>query len=65
MAAGIDVTVPVPAPAGTPAIAFTSRMDAFERTSVLSPQIVAFFLDRMNVGNRVMIPPAAMEAAIA
>ena len=32
-----------------PAIAFTSRIDAFEQTSVLSPQVVGFFLDRMNV----------------
>ena len=52
-----------PAPAPTPVIAFASRMDAFERASVLSPQVVAFFLDRMNVGNRVMVPPAAIEAA--
>ncbi len=48
-----------PAPAPTPVITFTSRMDAFERTSVLSPQVVVFFLDRMNV----KVPPAAMEAA--
>jgi VWFA-related protein len=52
-----------PAPGSAPAIAFTSRMDAFERASVLSPQVVGFFLDRMNVGNRVVVPPAAMEAA--
>jgi len=31
-------------------IPFTSRIDAFERSAVLTPQVVGFFLDRMNVG---------------
>ena len=31
-----------------PAIPFTSRIDAFERSAVLTPQVVGFFLDRMN-----------------
>jgi VWFA-related protein len=57
------VTETAPVLSRAPAIAFTSRMDAFERTSVLAPQVVGFFLDRMNIGNRVAVPPAAMEAA--
>jgi hypothetical protein len=45
-------------------IPFTSRIEAFERTSVLAPPVVGFFLDRMNVGrNAAMTPPAAIEAA--
>jgi VWFA-related protein len=45
-------------------IPFTSTIDAFERTSVLAPPVVGFFLDRMNVGNRVGTPsPAAVAAA--
>lgn len=35
-----------------PAIPFASRTDAFERTSVLAPQVVGFFLDRMNVAGK-------------
>src|SRR5262249_21740591 len=44
---------PSPAPGTAPPIPFTSKMDAFERESVLAPPVVGFFLDRMNVGNRV------------
>lgn len=52
------------APGTAPPIAFTSRMDRFERTSVLTPEVVSFFLDKMNVGNRVgNAPPPAVEAA--
>lgn len=32
------------------AVPFTSRIDTFERSAVLTPQVVGFFLDRMNVG---------------
>jgi tetratricopeptide (TPR) repeat protein len=47
-----------------PAIPFVSRIDAFERGSVLTPQVVGFFLDRMNVGrNTAPAPPAAVDAA--
>jgi VWFA-related protein len=31
-------------------VAFASRMDAFDAASVLQPQVVGFFVDRMNVG---------------
>jgi VWFA-related protein len=48
--------------AGAP-IAFTSRIEAFERASVLAPPVVGFFIDRMNVGNRAAMPPAAVDAA--
>jgi VWFA-related protein len=33
-----------------PTIPFTSRIDAFERGSVLTPQVVGFFFDRANTG---------------
>ena len=36
------------APARARRFPFTSRIDAFERTSVLTPQVVGFFLDRMT-----------------
>lgn len=52
------------APGTAPPIAFNSRMEAFERGSVLTTPVVGFFLDRMNVGNRVAGAPApAMSAA--
>ena len=45
-------------------IPFVSRIESFERTSVLTPPVVGFFLDRMNVGsNAAAAPPAAIEAA--
>jgi hypothetical protein len=44
-----------------PPIPFTSRIDAFERRAVLTPEVVGFFLDRMNVGRT----GAAAEPAIA
>jgi VWFA-related protein len=47
-----------------PAIPFTSRIESFERASVLAPQVVGFFLDRMNVGRNVpTTPSAAIDAA--
>ena len=49
-------------PAKTP-IAFTSRIDAFERGSVLTPPVVGFFLDRMNVGRNAPTTPSAAIAA--
>jgi VWFA-related protein len=33
-----------------PVIPFVSRPEAFERSSVLSPQVVGFFMERMNFG---------------
>jgi VWFA-related protein len=45
----------VPARAGSPAalkpappIAFSSRIDAFDKAAVLTPQVLGFFLDRMS-----------------
>jgi VWFA-related protein len=49
-------------PAKTP-IAFTSRIDAFERGSVLAPPVVGFFLDRMNIGRNAPTTPSAAIAA--
>jgi VWFA-related protein len=36
----------------TTPIPFTSRIERFERGSVLAPQVVGFFLERMNFGER-------------
>ena len=38
------------APGSRPPIPFISRPDAFERSSVLAPQVVGFFMERMNFG---------------
>jgi tetratricopeptide (TPR) repeat protein len=54
-AGGLPVKTPIP---------FISRIDAFDRGSVLTPQVVGFFLDRMNIGrNAPATPPAATAAA--
>src|SRR3954469_2173084 len=48
--AAASVTAPgasAPMKAAAP-IAFTSRIESFDKTSVLSPQVVGFFLDRMS-----------------
>lgn len=44
-------------------IAFTSKIDSFDRQSVLTPRVVSFFVDRMNI---VGLPqmPAALTSAI-
>jgi tetratricopeptide (TPR) repeat protein len=53
-----------PGSAVRPPIPFTSRIDAFDRRTVLTPQVVGFFLDRMNVGARGESPAApAMDLA--
>ena len=45
-------------------IPFTSRIDAFERSSVLTPQVVGFFVERMNIGkDTALTPTAAISAA--
>lgn len=51
------------APGTSAPIAFSSRVDAFDRSSVLAPPVVGFFLDRMNVNNRGSAPAAAVDAA--
>ena len=47
---------------GRAPIPFSSRIDAFDKSAVLTPQVVSFFLDRMNVGTNA--PPASMAPAI-
>jgi VWFA-related protein len=48
----------------TPAlIPFTSRIDAFDRQSVLNPQVIGFFLDRMSAGPGEAPPAPALEHA--
>jgi VWFA-related protein len=34
-----------------PVIPFASRIDGFERTSVLTPEVVGFFMERLNFGS--------------
>ncbi len=51
------------APGTAPPIAFSSHPDVFDRGSVLTPAVVGFFLDRMNVGNRGKAPAEAVERA--
>ena len=47
-----------------PTIPFTSSIESFERTSVLTPPVVGFFVDRMNIGRGGSpTPPAAVAAA--
>jgi VWFA-related protein len=47
-----------------PTIPFTSRTESFDRTSVLAPPVVGFFIDRMNIGRSGSpTPPAAVAAA--
>ena len=54
-AVGLTTRAPIP---------FTSRIDAFERSSVLTPQVVGFFVDRMNIGkDTALTPTAAISAA--
>ena len=50
----------VPMRAAAP-IAFTSRIDAFDKSAVLTPQVVGFFLDRMSAAaaaNAAAVRPA-------
>ncbi len=46
-----------------PAIPFTSTIESFERTSVLTPQVVGFFIDRMSIGRSGSPTPLAAVAA--
>jgi VWFA-related protein len=59
-------TTPITTNAGgvKPTIPFSSRTESFERTSVLTPPVVGFFVDRMNIGRGGSpTPPAAVAAA--
>jgi predicted Zn-dependent protease len=51
----------VPMKAAAP-IAFTSRIDAFDKSSVLTPQVLGFFLDRMSAAAAVNV--ASVRPAI-
>jgi len=51
------------APEAAPSVASASRPDVFDKTSVLSPQVLSFVADKMNAGSRAgTTPPAALEA---
>src|SRR5204862_8233416 len=57
-----DATVPMRA---AEPIAFTSKIDAFDKSSVLTPQVVGFFLDRMSAAaaaNAASVRPAIESA---
>ncbi len=58
---------PAPRTASTSAtrIAFTSKIDAFERESVLTPRVVSFFIDRMNIVGMPAMPAALAPAVTA
>jgi VWFA-related protein len=61
-------TAPPPAPGLRPAsrapVPFTSRIDRFERSAVLTPQVVGFFMERMDFPARGESNPApAVEHA--
>jgi VWFA-related protein len=42
---------------------FSLTVGAFQRTAVLTPQVVGFFFERMGAGNRAAVPPEAIEHA--
>ena len=44
-------------------IPFTSRIESFDRSSVLAPPVVGFFVDRMNIGRNTALTPSAAVAA--
>lgn len=45
-------------------ITFTSKIESFDRESVLSPRVVSFFVDRMNIVGQPQMP-ATLSPAIA
>jgi hypothetical protein len=46
-AASSDVAAPAPAAAGKPTVPFTSRIETFERSAVLTRPVVGFFLNQI------------------
>jgi VWFA-related protein len=46
---------------GTPAGPFTVRVDPFQRATVLTPQVVGFFVDRMSAGGKTPAPPDVID----
>ncbi|HEU4928419.1 MAG TPA: VWA domain-containing protein [Candidatus Krumholzibacteria bacterium] len=59
-----EPAAPVNAGPSRPPIAFTSRIDAFDRKAVLTPDVVGFFMQRMNYGpGGAPGAPAAIEHA--
>lgn len=67
-----SVPAPGPAPASSigagtapgDRITFTSKIDAFDREAVLSPRVVSFFVDRMNIVGQPQLP-AGLAPSIA
>lgn len=61
-APGLAPVSPTSAPSDR--IAFTSKIESFDRDAVMTPRVIAFFVDRMNI---VGLPqmPAALTPAIA
>lgn len=71
-----DASTPAPGPApatsigasapGAPVerITFTSKIESFDRDAVLTPRVVSFFVDRMNIVGQPQLP-AALAPAIA
>ena len=55
---GASAVLPPKAP-----IPFASRIEGFERTSVLTPEVVGFFVERMNIGRSMPPTPTAAVAA--
>ena len=54
-------STPPPPPRG-PLVAFTSKMESFDRQSVLTRPVVGFFLDRMNIVGLPALPEALTPA---
>jgi VWFA-related protein len=54
-------STPLPPPPGPP-VAFNSRIESFDRQSVLTRPVVGFFLDRMNIVGLPALPEALTPA---
>ncbi len=46
-------------------ITFTSKIESFDRSAVLTPRIISFFVDRMNIVGLPALPPALTPAIAA
>lgn len=55
------------APAVTPAepIAFTSKIESFDRNAVMTPRVISFFVDRMNIVGLPQMPAELTHAITA
>ena len=61
--AGAPTTSATSAPVAP--IAFTSKIESFDRESVMSPRVVSFFVDHMNIVGLPQMPAALSNAIIA